>query len=376
MDAQWHIRQQLELLSSPTTVQYHRIDTYSSVVESVRRIRRILSGDRQKENENLIRACCSNDIETVKWLLDSNEIDSNDLRKGINRSALHEAALHEDGRSLVRLLCLHGADPKQRDSLGRTPLHYAASYGHLGILIELINFTQARVSSLTDMEGRCPLMYACGEGHLSICQWLIEYDETDHHRQDDHGRSCLTYAARNGHVRVVEWLLSISSLEPTKTGWYPIHFACSAGHFEVVKILLQYDKYNGQVLTNSGHSALFMAMHSEANSIKMVKYLLDYHLSIQLTTQDIEDLNCDKSLIVLLAQRRHSLNYLFKLLERIDYFLPLFHLLLLSEHSFTSEELLSISHQDYQSFIRYRLRNPLRLKQILRCKIRKSIDRI
>jgi hypothetical protein len=47
MDRQWHIRQQLELLSSPTSIQYHRIDTYSSIVEGVRRVRRILSDDHQ-----------------------------------------------------------------------------------------------------------------------------------------------------------------------------------------------------------------------------------------------------------------------------------------------------------------------------------------
>ncbi len=47
MDRQWHIQQQLELLSSPTSVEYHRIETYSSIVEGVRRVRRILSGDRQ-----------------------------------------------------------------------------------------------------------------------------------------------------------------------------------------------------------------------------------------------------------------------------------------------------------------------------------------
>jgi hypothetical protein len=47
MDRQWHIRQQLELLSSPTSIQYHRIETYSSIVEGVRRVRRILAGDHQ-----------------------------------------------------------------------------------------------------------------------------------------------------------------------------------------------------------------------------------------------------------------------------------------------------------------------------------------
>jgi len=70
------------------------------------------------ENERLIQACCQNDIETIKWLLENTEISSIDLRKGINRSALHEAVLHHNGRSLVRLLCQYGADPKQRDSLG------------------------------------------------------------------------------------------------------------------------------------------------------------------------------------------------------------------------------------------------------------------
>lgn len=47
MDQQWYVRHQLELLSSPTSIQYHRIETYSSVVEGVRRVRRILTGGYQ-----------------------------------------------------------------------------------------------------------------------------------------------------------------------------------------------------------------------------------------------------------------------------------------------------------------------------------------
>ncbi|CAF0984010.1 unnamed protein product [Adineta ricciae] len=374
MNGQWHIQHQLELLSAPTTVQYHRIDTYSSIVEGVQRVRRVLAGDYQIEKERLIRACYSNDIETVRWLLENDDVSPNDLRKGINRSVLHEAVLHSNGRALVRLLCQHGADPKQRDSLGRTPLHYAASYGHLDILIELMHFIQVRVSTLTDLEGRCPLMYACGEGHLAVCRWLIEYGDADYHRQDDHGRSGHSYACRNGHASVVEWLLPILPPEPTKTGWHPLHYACAAGHFDIVKILLQYDNENAHLVTNSGHSALFMAMHSPTNGFEMMKYLLDSHRSIQLTEQDIDDLNCDKSLILLLAQRRHSLTYLFRILHRIDYYFPLLRLLLLSEHTFTFEDLLLIPYQDHQAFVRHRLQNPLKLKQILRCKIRKSLD--
>ncbi|CAF0961568.1 unnamed protein product [Adineta steineri] len=373
MDTEWHIRQQLEISCAPTSVQYHRIDTYSSIVEGVKRVRRVLSGDPEKVRDKFIQACGRNDIETVNWLFENSEPGSINLRRGINRSALHEAALHHDGQSLARLLCQHGADPTQRDSLGRTAIHYAASCGHMDVMLELIHFLNAPISSLTDMEGRCPLMYACGEGHLSLCRWLIEYTDADFQRQDDRGRSCLIYACRGGHTQLVEWLLLILSPESTFTGWHPLHYACSSGYLDIVKILLQYTEQGGHVLTNTGHSALFMAMHSSINNKEMVECLLDSHPSVQLTTQDIHDLNCDKSLLFLLAQRRHSITYLFEFLERINYFLPFIHLLLLSEHIYCRQRLLSIPY--HQSFIRHRLQNPMKLKQIMRCFIRKSIDK-
>ena len=255
--------------------------------------------------------------------------------------------------------------------LGRTPIHYAASCGHLQIMIDLIHFSGVNTSSLVDIQDRCPLMYACGEGHLSVCQWLVEYGHADYRRQDDRGRSCLIYACRNAQIEVIQWLLSLVSLQSTDAGWHPLHFACYKGHLNVMKILLQHDPSIGQVLTNSGHSILFLAMHAEQNQMEMVICLLEAHPVAQLTSEDIEDLDCDPGLILLLAQRRHSLNNLFQILERIDYSFPLLHLLLLSEHSYRSEDLLSLSH--HQAFIRHHLRNPLKLKHVLRCFIRKSI---
>lgn len=239
-------------------------------------------------------------------------------------------------------------------------------------MIDLIRFSRVSVSTLVDMEGRCALMYACGEGHLEICRWLIEHENADYHRQDDRGRSCLIYACRAGHVKIVECLLPIVSLESTNTGWHPLHYACSAGHLKIVKILLEYEKQCGQVLTNTGHSALFMAMHSAIDSIELVKTLIDLQPSVQLTSQDIEDLNCDQSLINLLAQRRHSLDNLLDIIKRFNYSLPLIRLLLLSEHMYNSQDLLSISQ--HQPFICQHVRNPLKLKQIIRCLIRKSIN--
>lgn len=242
----------------------------------------------------------------------------------------------------------------------------------MSIIIDLIEFSRVSVSSLIDSEGRCPLMYACGEGRLSVCQWLIEHGGADFYRLDDHGRSCLVYACRAGHTDLVEWLLSILSPTPTYTGWHPLHFACSIGHLDIVKLLLEYEENSGHVLTNTGHSALFLAMHSAKNSLELTKCLIDSSPIVQLTSQDIQDLNCDKSLIILLARRRHSLTYLFELIEKFDYPLPLVHLLLLSEHMYSKEKLVSIPY--HQSLINHHFRNPLTLKQIMRRLIRKSIN--
>lgn len=240
------------------------------------------------------------------------------------------------------------------------------------MMIDLIRFSRTDISSLVDFEGRCPLMYACGQGHLSVCQWLVEYAHADYQRSDDRGRSCLIYACRSGHIEVIEWLLTMVSPQSTHTGWHPLHFACSAGHIDVVKILVQHDSAIGQLFLNTGHSVLFLAMHAERNQSEMITFLLDSDRSVQLSCQDIEDLNCDRSFIFLLAQRRHGLNNLFNILERIDYPLLLLEFLLLSEHTYRSEDLLSLPQ--HQAFIRAHLHNPLKLKQIIRCFIRKSID--
>jgi hypothetical protein len=47
MDREWNIRLLLERLSAPTSIVRHRIETYSSPVEGVKRVRQILAGDQQ-----------------------------------------------------------------------------------------------------------------------------------------------------------------------------------------------------------------------------------------------------------------------------------------------------------------------------------------
>lgn len=215
-------------------------------------------------------------------------------------------------------------------------------------------------------------MYACGQGHIELCRWLIEEADADYLRNDNRGRSCLSYACRSGHEKLVEWLIPLIPATPTITGWYPLHLACFAGNLDTVRILISSDSHSPNVVTNTGHSTLFMAMHTTKNSREITECLLDSSKSVHLTAQDVEDLYCDQSLILLFVQRRHSISYFMELLEHVNDSRLFLTILLLSEHSFTWKQL--ESQTEHQSMINYRRRNALTLKQIARCFIRKSLD--
>jgi ankyrin repeat protein len=51
---------------------------------------------------------------------------------------------------IVRLLCDRGADVEARDNGGWRPLHYAAIYGHISVVKELIEERNAEINARDD----------------------------------------------------------------------------------------------------------------------------------------------------------------------------------------------------------------------------------
>ncbi len=121
-------------------------------------------------------------------------------------SALHLAALmHPHASSAISMLLEYGAQLHATDQRGQTPLHSAASTGH--------------VQALEAMLGRADA--------IAI--------------RDHSGATALHRAAAGGYADCVRLLLQKGAdpLASDHDGWLPLHMACEAGHTEAVQVLLR-----------------------------------------------------------------------------------------------------------------------------------------
>ena len=94
-----------------------------------------------------------------------------------------------------------GEDPHQKDSLGRTALHYASSQGHL----QLIRQMQGAANETRDVFGESALHQAIQNGHVPAVKLLIELNAGI--ESVDGGYSALHLACRYGHESLVGLLL-------------------------------------------------------------------------------------------------------------------------------------------------------------------------
>lgn len=153
--------------------------------------------------------------------------------------------------SLLLLAAYHGwldivmrlhikADTK--DSLGRTPLHYAAQGGHLNMVTYLdINQQEAAPGqhNWSDCYGSLPLHLACLHGHLIVAGYLITKQKCHPSSRDKKGRMSLHYASENGHVDIVRYLTELGC-DPTSQdnqGYTPLHYASQHGHMNIIQYL-------------------------------------------------------------------------------------------------------------------------------------------
>lgn len=215
-------------------------------------------------NVKLLEAAARNDIEEVEMLLSANVNPDSTNEDGL--TALHQCCI-DDSEEMMRLLVEHGSDVNAQDSEKWTPLHAAATCGHL----HLAKFLIVKGANLlaVNADGNMPydiceddatLDYIESEmARRGVTQKLI--DETrsatetfmlDDLRdiksqgqslmfRDSQSATPLHVAAANGYVRVVEYLLSQNV--PTEVrdhdDWSPLHAAACWGHPDVLELLVQ-----------------------------------------------------------------------------------------------------------------------------------------
>jgi ankyrin repeat domain-containing protein 50 len=103
------------------------------------------------------------------------------------------------------LLRLFEGKLETKDDIGRTPLSWAARYGHEA-LVKLLLEKGAELETKDEEYGQTPLSWAARNEHEAVVKLLLEKGaklET----KDDIGRTPLSWAAEKGHEAVVKLLL-------------------------------------------------------------------------------------------------------------------------------------------------------------------------
>lgn len=207
-------------------------------------------------------AAATERVELVEFLLESfgSELDVNSVNHE-GRTPIHVAATEGHVRVIESLVSV-GGNPNAVDSKGWTPLHCAASRGH-GKAVECLLECSSVAKHARDREGKTAFDVAATENYgqsrqlLDLLRWgdaLLRAARVDDvhmmkrclgegagvNRRDQNGWTPLHWAAFKGRIKSVKLLLEHGALVDTvdDAGYTPLHCAAEAGHLQVALLLI------------------------------------------------------------------------------------------------------------------------------------------
>ena len=168
-------------------------------------------------------------------------------RGGEHLTPLH-AAVHYGHLSVVMLLLEHGANMETRDVHGSSPLHSASYRGYTEVVSLLID--RSANLNAKDFDQKTPLYLALERGHDEIVRLLLNHGADANH-PDNHGRTPVHLASESGRGEIVRLLLDhgADTNRTDNRGWSPLHHASLGGHTDAVQLLLGH----GAVANSSDH---------------------------------------------------------------------------------------------------------------------------
>ena len=178
---------------------------------------------------------------------------------------LHEAAQTGDLDSVNHFITVHMANVNVKSN-GRTPLHLAASRGHVSIVSALIA-AGANVNAKDNFRGETPLQYAASGGHISIVSALIAAGAGVNFK-DNYGKTPLHLAASGGHVSIVATLIAAGANVNVRGrfGYTPLHDAAYSSRVSVVFALIAAGADVNAKTTSRSYTPLHRALSRSSSS--------------------------------------------------------------------------------------------------------------
>ena len=202
--------------------------------------------------------------------------------------------------SIIKTLVNHGADVRQRDPLGQTPLHQIAKIGNLEILSFLLEHGADILAK--DNQGFTPLINAVSFHHLKAVDMLVKNNASVVICEDCVGS--LHAACTKGHIKCMGgWLdrgqnVNLYNYDDyTQRGKTPLMLACELGFVDCVDFLIQRGaKVNQKSRNVMKNTALIIA--AECGHVSCVKSLL-------LNNANINDADSNKQTALIHASKRN-----------------------------------------------------------------------
>ncbi|XP_032826950.1 protein phosphatase 1 regulatory subunit 16A-like [Petromyzon marinus] len=216
-------------------------------------------------NITLLEAAARNDVEEVKQILETRV--NPDLCNEDGLTALHQCCI-DDFEEVLKLLLAYGASVNAVDSELWTPLHAAATCGHLHLAQQLVEHGADLLAVNADgnmpydiCEDEVTLDYIetamASKGitqetinskrcatELSMIHDIQEVSRSGENLdgRDEHGATLLHIAAAHGYLRAAELLLELGvSVEcKDRDGWEPLHAAACWGQLEMAEVLVSH----------------------------------------------------------------------------------------------------------------------------------------
>jgi ankyrin repeat protein len=183
-----------------------------------------------------------------------------------------EAAERGDAGRVEELLSERPDLADETDGRTLSALHYAASEGHAGVVrILLDRGADPRISALG---GMTPLFLAAAGGHAEVAVILVERGA------DANARSPwnpVRVAAGEGHAMVVRALLDLGA-DPEGHNIPPLMAAASAGHIEIMEMLVKAGAKVNRVTLDDFSSALTVA--ASRGQVRAVEWLIAHGANV------------------------------------------------------------------------------------------------